>query len=89
MDKSGNGTLDKKDVVEALKAQLPINVRRLEEEFDIFWKEWDNDNTGDLSMANLTYLIEYIRQLKDEHRLRGNEKQQHEAQPPPQPTLNS
>jgi len=53
VDIDGDGCLSKKEVVEALKAQLPIDWRKLDEElerpdsdFNKFWAQWDRDSSG-------------------------------------------
>lgn len=68
VDATGSGTLDKRDVVEALKAQLPLNADKLEAHFDELWNRWDSDGSGDLSLDELftekNGLLGYLKYLK-------------------------
>jgi len=41
VDLNGDGRLSQREVVEVLKAQLPIDYRRLEAELPELWKTWD------------------------------------------------
>lgn len=69
VDHVGNGTLDRRDVVEALKAQLPIKTDRLEAHFDDLWRRWDTDGSGDLSLDELfnpkNGLLEYLKMANE------------------------
>jgi len=58
VDNDGNGRLSKKEVVEALKAQLPIDFRRLDLEmanpestFSNYWRVWDVDGSGSVEQV--------------------------------------
>jgi len=68
VDFSSSGDLSKKDVAEALRAQLPINSDELDRRFDELWGRWDANGDGDLSLDELFRpkdgLLEYLRLAK-------------------------
>lgn len=55
LDTGGDGQLTKLDVREALKAQLPVNQRRLERHFSKLWLQWDVDGSGTLNVDEITH----------------------------------
>jgi hypothetical protein len=65
VDFDGSGSLDKKEVLEVLKAQLPVDWRRLEENLDGMWQQWDADGSGALQHAELMHptagLVAFVR----------------------------
>eukprot|EP00620_Florenciella_sp_RCC1587_P020677 CAMPEP_0182577580 /NCGR_PEP_ID=MMETSP1324-20130603/38231_1 /TAXON_ID=236786 /ORGANISM="Florenciella sp., Strain RCC1587" /LENGTH=165 /DNA_ID=CAMNT_0024793421 /DNA_START=80 /DNA_END=574 /DNA_ORIENTATION=+ len=68
VDLDGNGTLSQKEVVEVLKAQLPIDADDLEESFGQLWNSWDKDKCGELSYDELMShngLLSYLELAKD------------------------
>lgn len=50
MDRSGeqNGTIEKKELVDALKGMFPVEPGALEEVIEMNWRSWDADNNGTL-----------------------------------------
>lgn len=55
VDMDGDGKLSRKEVVEVLKAQLPIDYRRLEQEAlkGDLWRMWDTNGNGFLEEQEL------------------------------------
>jgi len=65
VDSDGDGFLDKREVINILQAQLPVDSTRLEQEADSLWALWDINGDGKLSFEELTNsesgLIYYVR----------------------------
>jgi Ca2+-binding EF-hand superfamily protein len=64
----GDGRLSRKEVVEVLKAQLPIDYRRLEQESKdgSLWRMWDSNGDGFLQQSELLGdqgLLSYVRSV--------------------------
>ena len=53
VDADGNGKLDKREVLEALKAQLPCDFRSLELCMDSLWEQWDPNHDGFIEVCVL------------------------------------
>uniref|UniRef100_A0A7S4KY48 Calmodulin n=1 Tax=Guillardia theta TaxID=55529 RepID=A0A7S4KY48_GUITH len=49
VDLSGEGTLNQREVLEVLKAQLPLDAQRLEEGLPELWRNWDRAGDGVIS----------------------------------------
>jgi len=66
-----SGSLTRRDVVEALKATLPLNADELENRFDVLWQRWDENGDGDLSLDELFRprdgLLEYLKLAKGDN----------------------
>jgi Ca2+-binding EF-hand superfamily protein len=65
VDIDGDGKLSKKEIIEALKAQLPIDYRLFENEHILnqLWTIWDKDGSGFIEETELigeTGLINYV-----------------------------
>lgn len=50
-DHDGHPQLSKREVLNALKATLPLDYSHLEEEVDKQWGQWDPDGSGEISLA--------------------------------------
>merc|ERR1712070_681175 len=68
VDWDGNGKLSKKEVVEALKAQLPVDYRQLDAEiddprspFNSYWKKWDRDGSGTIEPGEVVQIAGIVR----------------------------
>jgi Ca2+-binding EF-hand superfamily protein len=68
VDWDGNGRLSKKEVVEALKAQLPLDYRRIDAEFDDprsafnqHWRKWDRDGSGTIEPREVIQIASVVR----------------------------
>ena len=66
VDGDGNGRLDKTELLEALKAQLPLDLRSLDQaaENGQLWAQWDPDGSGSIEESELSVhggIIDYIR----------------------------
>lgn len=67
VDNDGNGRLSKREIVEALKAQLPIDFRRLDaevddpsSEFSRYWREWDVDGSGSVEQREVEQIAAVV-----------------------------
>ena len=70
VDLDGDGQLSRKEVIEVLKAQLPINNERLdqvaEDPQSDLWRRWDTDGNGFVDREELLApggLVEYVREV--------------------------
>eukprot|EP00051_Salpingoeca_urceolata_P006506 m.85960 g.85960 ORF g.85960 m.85960 type:complete len:370 (+) comp14859_c0_seq2:408-1517(+) len=65
VDTDGNGTLSRQEVMDALKAQLPLDWERLERDMvPSLWRRWDPNNDGQITFDELTGprgLVHWIR----------------------------
>jgi len=65
VDLNGDGHLDQKEVVEVLKAALPIDWKVLEHKLPEFWGRWDRDGNGTIEMNEMmdpqNGLVAYVR----------------------------
>eukprot|EP00922_Rhytidocystis_sp_ex-Travisia-forbesii_P007174 GHVS01010457.1.p1 GENE.GHVS01010457.1~~GHVS01010457.1.p1 ORF type:complete len:269 (+),score=27.86 GHVS01010457.1:429-1235(+) len=65
VDLDSNGRLDKKEVVEVLKASLPIDWHILENRLDSLWMKWDKDGSGTIEVEEMVRpldgLLAYVR----------------------------
>ncbi|KAH9245974.1 hypothetical protein BASA81_016515 [Batrachochytrium salamandrivorans] len=54
VDFDGNGQLSKSEVLDLVKTFLGgMEVSKLEQEFDLFWRRWDRNGDGEISFAEL------------------------------------
>eukprot|EP00050_Salpingoeca_kvevrii_P017588 m.66429 g.66429 ORF g.66429 m.66429 type:complete len:319 (+) comp7623_c0_seq3:120-1076(+) len=54
VDTDGNGTLSRQEVIDALRAQLPVDFQRLEQDLVAnSWTRWDPNNDGQLTKEEL------------------------------------
>ena len=61
VDVDGDGRLSQDEVREVLKAQLPVDWRKLEEELPVLWEQWDRDGDGTIDQSELIAMARYIR----------------------------
>ena len=66
VDGDGNGRLDKTELLEALKAQLPLDLRSLDQaaENGQLWAQWDPDGSGTIEESELSAkggIVDFIR----------------------------
>lgn len=65
VDFDQSNSLSKTEVLEVLKALLPLNVDALEKSIDNLWKQWDKDQSGEIDFEELcnpkTGLFVYVR----------------------------
>uniref|UniRef100_A0A0G4H6Z1 Calmodulin n=1 Tax=Chromera velia CCMP2878 TaxID=1169474 RepID=A0A0G4H6Z1_9ALVE len=75
VDLDGNGKLDRKEVIEVLKAALPVDWKKLEARLDNLWRQWDLDGSGFISEREMLDpqrgLLVWVRNHMDVRRNRG------------------
>ncbi|CAM9805956.1 unnamed protein product [Ectocarpus sp. 12 AP-2014] len=51
VDRDQNGSIEKSELVDALKGMFPVEPGALEEIIEMNWRSWDTDNNGTLDTA--------------------------------------
>lgn len=66
----GSGTLSKSEVIEVLRAQLPVDERKLQALLDQNWSKWDLDGNGTVEMMEMiqpqTGLLAFVKHHREE-----------------------
>ena len=70
IDIDGDGSLDRSEILEGLKASLPLDLAALEEavESGALWSKWDPDGDGHVDLHEFLAkdgLIEYVMEVFD------------------------
>jgi len=67
VDVNGDGRLSRHELIEALKAQLPIDAEKLDEALadgsHWLWEQWDKDRSGFIERAEAPGLVAFVQQV--------------------------
>ena len=65
VDTGGEGYLSRREVLNVLVAQYPVDMEKLEKSFDALWKRWDVTGSGYLTKAEFVHpergLLNFVR----------------------------
>ena len=65
VDTGGEGYLSRREVLNVLVAQFPVDMEKLEKSFDALWKRWDVTGSGYLTKAEFVHpergLLNFVR----------------------------